>query len=467
MLRVGESIMSFIDKSVTNKKNIILSFYFAIYFFAFMMIESEVNSKIAMFDTNKVTIIYAFGLLATGGGYLTFPFLRNLIQGKRSRQIGMTIIGLFACITAILMVFSTEYKMTIACAMISLLLMGHIGAFIHYVYAFSYRESNNLGENIGIIFAIAIVFQFVFQNIGFNTVAFIIAMCVVGLYFIYMGLRPDAIWIVEDPLPSSARKSNKRELIIIVLSVICMSIILSFNDNFMVSKDVNGEVSLFAWVRLFYAVGLICAGFVADYKEGKYLSTVTAIVIMLSTIAAVFLATPSGYNINMSIMYFYSGFYVMFFTIKGMRYAIESNRPMLWAGIGRIVRSVTTAVMTLVFVYVDVNFVGIVVVTSIFTIINVVLCLILDKNYDVKTKNDVRSEGLLEDDIYKISEKYLLTEKEKEVLILLLTTEDTNQEMADKLFISRRVLQRHIASIYEKTDTKSRIGLYQLFLRTL
>ena len=35
------------------------------------------------------------------------------------------------------------------------------------------------------------------------------------------------------------------------------------------------------------------------------------------------------------------------------------------------------------------------------------------------------------------------------------------QEIADGLFISRRVLQRNISSVYEKTGTKSRIGLFQ------
>ena len=54
-----------------------------------------------------------------------------------------------------------------------------------------------------------------------------------------------------------------------------------------------------------------------------------------------------------------------------------------------------------------------------------------------------------------------LTDRESEVLALLVTTEDTNDKMANDLGISRRTLQRHIASVYNKADVQSRIGLYK------
>ena len=61
----------------------------------------------------------------------------------------------------------------------------------------------------------------------------------------------------------------------------------------------------------------------------------------------------------------------------------------------------------------------------------------------------------------RFAESFSLTPRETEVLERLLSTEDGVQEIADSLFISRRVLQRYIASVYEKTGTKSRIGLFK------
>ena len=48
-----------------------------------------------------------------------------------------------------------------------------------------------------------------------------------------------------------------------------------------------------------------------------------------------------------------------------------------------------------------------------------------------------------------------MTPRETEVLEKLLTTEDGVQEIADSLYISRRMLQRYIASIYEKDGNKN------------
>ena len=57
-----------------------------------------------------------------------------------------------------------------------------------------------------------------------------------------------------------------------------------------------------------------------------------------------------------------------------------------------------------------------------------------------------------------------MTPRETEVLEKLLTTEDGVQEIADSLYISRRMVQRYISSIYEKTETKTRLGLFQSYM---
>lgn len=62
------------------------------------------------------------------------------------------------------------------------------------------------------------------------------------------------------------------------------------------------------------------------------------------------------------------------------------------------------------------------------------------------------------------AEQYDMTPRESEVFEKLIGTEDGVQKIANELYISRRCLQRHIASIYEKTGTKSRIGLLRCYV---
>ena len=63
------------------------------------------------------------------------------------------------------------------------------------------------------------------------------------------------------------------------------------------------------------------------------------------------------------------------------------------------------------------------------------------------------------------ADSFSLTEREKEVLEVLLVSDENVQDIAETLMISRAALYRHIASLNEKTGTKSRIGLVQFYYR--
>ena len=63
-----------------------------------------------------------------------------------------------------------------------------------------------------------------------------------------------------------------------------------------------------------------------------------------------------------------------------------------------------------------------------------------------------------------LSDSLALTPREIEVFDKLVNSEESIQEIADTLYLSRRTCQRHIASIYEKAGVKSRLGLYQIYI---
>ncbi len=61
---------------------------------------------------------------------------------------------------------------------------------------------------------------------------------------------------------------------------------------------------------------------------------------------------------------------------------------------------------------------------------------------------------------------YPFTTREAEVLENILTSEKSIKELAEALYISERMLYRHLESIYKKTGTNSRIGLMLLCFET-
>ena len=73
----------------------------------------------------------------------------------------------------------------------------------------------------------------------------------------------------------------------------------------------------------------------------------------------------------------------------------------------------------------------------------------------------------VEQDVNKIetfAERYGLTDRESEVLRLLLTQDEKGDEMAHQLGISRRGFVSFTSSIYKKTETSSRISLMQKYM---
>ena len=66
--------------------------------------------------------------------------------------------------------------------------------------------------------------------------------------------------------------------------------------------------------------------------------------------------------------------------------------------------------------------------------------------------------------VSRIRETYGLSPREAEVLVLATADERALKEIASEMDISLRMLQKHLTSIYKKTDTQTRAGLTKKFL---
>ena len=228
---------------------------------------------------------------------------------------------------------------------------------------------------------------------------------------------------------------------------------------------------IYGGVRLFYALGLILAGFLADIKERKYLPLSTVCTILLSSVCMFFLSDEVSYFAGTALMYLYSGFYVIFFTVMFLDFAPKSSRPELWAGMGRIVRSFTVAA-TVLPAFNIYGAVGNTVLAVVSCLLSILILLVLlpylsSAAVSPKPTEELPSESreLSPQERLKLyARRCSLTPRETEVLEQLLTTEDGVQEIADNLYISRRMVQRYISSIYEKTETKTRLGLFQSYM---
>lgn len=442
---------------------------FGLCFFSFMMAEATINSKAAeLLGPERVNGIYAIGLLCTGVGFLSFSAFRRLFKNERLRKAAVSVVSVICITSCCLFLIADNVGSFALFAGLALVSCGHIGGCVYYHHAMTFQGSRYIGRATGIGMALAILIQILIHNFAVQNAVFMISIAVSILLVLFIIFRLPKDWMLENPLPySSENKTDKKTAGILIAAVALMSLVSGTIDAVVTFFDAKGEIDVYYGVRLFYALGLLAAGFLTDVQNKKYLSAATACIILLSSASTALLGSKAGAYIGVALMYLYSGFYVIFFTVMFCDFAPRTRHPELWAGMGRVVRCVFVSVTVIPAMRIY-DLAGGMALVVISCALSVALLMVLLHHIisALKKEPEIQEETLSHEQLLqRFAEAYSLTPRETDVLEKLLSTEDGVQEIADELFISRRVLQRYIASIYEKTETKSRIGLFQNYTR--
>ena len=445
------------------------SICFALCFFSFMMAEAMTNSRAAeLLGAEYVNTVYAIGLLCTGVGFLSFSVSRRLFKSERLRKAVICIVGIVCIISCCVFLTIDHIGLFSLFAGLSLVSCGHIGGCVYYHHAMTFLGSPYIGRATGIGMSLAILLQILIHNLIVTKAVFIISIAISILLVLFIIFRLPKDWMLENPLPySSENKTDKKTAGILIAAVALMSLVSGTMDAVITFFDAAGELNVYYGVRLFYALGLLAAGFLADMQNKKYLPLATACIILLSSASTALLGSNAGAYTGIALMYLYSGFYVIFFTVMFCDFAPKTKHPELWAGMGRVVRCVfvSLTVMPVMQIYKAAGSAALVVISCALSIV-LLLVLLPFIVSALKKEPEIQAETPSHEELMqRFAKLYALTPRETEVLEKLLTTDEGVQEIADGLFISRRVLQRYISSVYEKTGTKSRIGLFQNYTR--
>lgn len=445
------------------------SICFALCFFSFMMAEAMTNSRAAeLLGAEYVNTVYAIGLLCTGVGFLSFSALRRLFKSERLRKAVICIVGIVCIISCCVFLTIDHIRLFSLFAGLALVSCGHIGGCVYYHHAMTFLGNPYIGRSTGIGMSIAILLQILIHNLIVTKAVFIISIAISILLVLFIIFRLPKDWMLENPLPySSENKTDKKTAGILIAAVALMSLVSGTMDAVITFFDAAGELNVYYGVRLFYALGLLAAGFLTDIQNKKYLPLATACIILLSSASTALLGSNAGAYTGIALMYLYSGFYVIFFTVMFCDFAPKTKHPELWAGMGRVVRCVfvSLTVMPVMQIYKAAGSAALVVISCALSIV-LLLVLLPFIVSALKKEPEIQAETPSHEELMqRFAKLYALTPRETEVLEKLLSTEEGVQEIADGLFISRRVLQRYISSVYEKTGTKSRIGLFQNYTR--
>lgn len=489
--------------------------------FYFLFLGSEYlfdNSIIYHTDSHGVVIAQSYILGISTLGFLFYPVFKYLAVKKAA---GLKYLGIFFCflvgtVCYFLINRHPGYALTLTAGCVLFFLLGILGSSIHYLCSLLLIQDSLLPAVVGFGYAFGILLQFINNNFVSNTAisALILSLSLVLLLFLLTRIRLKHTVRTDTPLKTRILTLHPlRTGLLLAGTIALMTCIFSTLDSEMTLLHASGELNLGSLPRLLLALSGICAGILFSKIRERYQNLFMFCVMLFSTICVVLLQAGGSILISCIIFYLSAGIFAVYFTVSFMSLSYHTRVPELWAGLGRAVNNlcaVCISRLTMMLVSSGNPAVIYIITLVIFVVTGIALFVytvqadtyvapsdptlhamdilsgsavassedsqhLFSGSSDCHTKSTAsvipaspgpsRPSSTSDRELHfrQFSDHFALTDREKEVLKVLLTSDENMQELADRLYISRTMLYRHVASLNKKTSTKSRISLIQFY----
>lgn len=489
--------------------------------FYFLFLGSEYlfdNSIIYHTDSHGVVIAQSYILGISTLGFLFYPVFKYLAVKKAA---GLKYLGIFFCflvgtVCYFLINRHPGYALTLTAGCVPFFLLGILGSSIHYLCSLLLIQDSLLPAVVGFGYAFGILLQFINNNFVSNTAisALILSLSLVLLLFLLTRIRLKHTVRTDTPLKTRILTLHPlRTGLLLAGTIALMTCIFSTLDSEMTLLHASGELNLGSLPRLLLALSGICAGILFSKIRERYQNLFMFCVMLFSTICVVLLQVDGSILISCIIFYLSAGIFAVYFTVSFMSLSYHTRVPELWAGLGRAVNNlcaVCISRLTMMLVSSGNPAVIYIITLVIFVVTGIALFVytvqadtyvapsdptlhamdilsgsavassedsqhLFSGSSDCHTKSTAsvipaspgpsRPSSTSDRELHfrQFSDHFALTDREKEVLKVLLTSDENMQELADRLYISRTMLYRHVASLNKKTSTKSRISLIQFY----
>lgn len=465
-------------KSDLTKISVILTL--AIWNFVFLGTEYLFDNMMAYVTDAEGVVIAQSRIL----GASVIGFFLYLLFG-RQQKAGIKNILLFAAsFVSVICIFLMQQRISYQSIMIAgyliFIFFGMAGGVIHKRVADLFAADRNLAKAIGVSYALGLMLQFLNNNLVRWDVAEAIVLALftaVGVILMigfngqeYSGQAEE----IQNHVAGRRKITGKPKIagVILLVNVILMSCIFATLDNAVTLVHAEGSADIGQWPRLLLAVSGLLAGVLFDLKGRRFMDIIMYCMTLLSTICVVVIELGGPFLAGLIVFYLSAGFFVVYFSTGFVELAGCMKLPELWAGLGRTANNFCAVIIGPVSVAMLSS--GNSMMISVTALVLFALISITMSLYSGRVKTDfaqeesirVSDEEKQERDIQKFTafaERFSLTDREQEVMKLLLTSDGNVQDLAGELYISRAALYRHLTSLNEKTNTKSRIGLLQFY----
>ncbi|MGN0380238.1 MAG: helix-turn-helix transcriptional regulator [Butyrivibrio sp.] len=446
----------------------------AIALFNFIFLGSEYlfdNMMAYVTDAHVVVLAQSYILGASVIGFVLAPFIIRSVKETAGRVLLLAgaVIGV-ACIFIVQQ--HASYSMILIAGIILFVLLGVAGSWVHFVASRVIGNGRHLAKMMGIAYALGISIQFINNNCVKTDMAQSVILSVLAMVFLIIMMKLDDAQktAIQEEKINEKRGSIKKPAVMagaLTVCVILMTCVFSTLDNAVTLVHATGSVDIGQWPRLLLALSGLLAGYLYDLKERRYMYIMMYCVTMLSTICVVVIEMGGPFLAGLIAFYLSAGFFVIFFTVSFMDLSYSMQIPELWAGFGRATNNfcaIITGTLSVTLLSPGNEMVMIITALTLFALISIAVYICTGRLQPEETKKDIVIPKEDEEEKFlTFAHAFSLTDREQEVLKVLLVSDENVQEIAEQLAISRAALYRHIGNLNEKTQTKSRIGLIQFY----
>lgn len=469
----------------------------ALFYFIFLCSEYMFDNRMAVFtDSNGVVMAQSFILGSSVPGFLSYYFIDRFCDRRSfNKKIILCISGVLSLICMIGIYLTGSYAGELLLGIILFIVLGYFGSLIHTQAALAVKRLddglNGITQLAGISYGIGILLQLVHNNLiadGMCQVIFLAAAMIIMTVFCAGSLCEVCGYIC---FAEGYGYAPKKLGIILILIVFVMTFVFATLDNAVTLVHAAGSVDIGQWPRIILAYSGIVAGFLYSADDNRMMDFIMYIVLLLSTTCLIVISCGGPFMIGLIIFYLSAGFFSVYFASRFMIFACHTDKPALWAGMGRAVNNTAAVVVAGVSLYImrAPQYVTMITGVLLFAVTSVIVFAYHEqlRRGDTEIYSSVASHNqenvyrkrqaedkaeitvyetvkMTDDELLELFvQEFHLTPREGEVLDYLLHSDESMQEMAKQLAVSRAALYRHIANMNEKTQTKARMGLVQFY----
>ena len=486
----------------------------ALFFFTFLACEYLFDVRMAEFVSPNEVVIYES--LVIGASVIGF-FVRPILYYRRPHAIDATsdVTGVLLVAALLLLIMAVQVEVVIAGGLVACCALGYCGSTAHANFARRFARTPCLARAAALSYAMGVLVQVLnhmVMPVGIPQQA-VLVVCAIAQVALLHGARraklrdesdpnfePSAAGLSVDALEYGAKwhddpeaKAAFRRAVVrlTVATAYLSSVFAALNAGFTTLHAV-GAVDLGDWPRLLLVVSSLAAGALFDLHGRSYMNIGMTCAAMLSTLSFfVLIVDGNGGNELAATIIFYlgSGFFVVFFTTKNAAVSLYARWSYFWPCMGCVVNNVCSMLVTAPAVAI-ISSQNVLAAVSVVLVLFVGIAISLLGQFGQDGEGEATHGGLAlaTDDLGVSCEPgqadtvpletpelsfgdrldgfvaaFGLTKRERDVLEALVVSDDSVQDVAAALFLSRSTLYRHIASINKKTGASSRVALINFF----